>query len=67
MSFEALPNTKPVSICDHTDGCRWPIGEHPTFYCNARPDAKTPYCTAHNKMSYTPRVTTKGKSRAPIY
>ncbi|QIG66896.1 hypothetical protein EVB41_066 [Rhizobium phage RHph_TM3_14A] len=64
-AFEPLPGTKPVPVHEHTDGCRWPIGEHPTMYCNARVMGKTArYCTAHSRMSYTPlKVTSHGNLR----
>lgn len=57
--FDALPGSKPVSIVDHNErsGCRWPIGEHPTLYCNNHTDRKVPhqYCDVHHKMTYRVR------------
>jgi hypothetical protein len=62
--FNALPGTKPVSLVDFNEksGCRWPIGEHPTLFCNAwTSDKKPQYCTRHGKMAYRLRgVTTHG-------
>jgi len=54
--FNALPGTTPVALTEHDEkhGCRWPIGEHPTLYCNAWAEKKMPhqYCSAHMRMSY---------------
>lgn len=54
--FNALPGTTPVELIEHDEkhGCRWPIGEHPTLYCNAWTHNKLPhqYCSDHMRMSY---------------
>lgn len=58
---------KPVPVHEHIDGCRWPIGEHPTYFCNSarKSDRKDMYCTYHAKMAYVPirSVTSRGNNR----
>lgn len=56
--FEPLPDTTPVPIVEHTNGCRWPIYEHPTLYCNEATvfgKLGCVYCDAHTKISYSHR------------
>lgn len=59
-AWEPLPGSTPVTIMDHTNGCRWPIGDTP-LYCNlpcAEKPPKTPtspithhvYCAVHTRM-----------------
>jgi len=63
-AWEALPDTNPVPVHMHrdVDGCRWPIGDHPTLFCNAVTDRgqKQQYCATHSKLSYSARVTSWG-------
>lgn len=50
-TWRALPGSSPISIEDHTDGCRWPIGDdRPYRYCNL-PVESGSYCGVHARVS----------------
>lgn len=65
-AFMPLPGSTPVSVLDHKDGCRWPIGDGPILYCNLEceekprarstdPVTRSVYCRTHNHMARSRR------------
>lgn len=54
-AWRALPGSHPVSLEQHHNGCRWPIGEDsPFLFCNEETLEGSPYCPAHTAMGTRP-------------
>lgn len=48
-----LPNSSPVAIAEHTNGCRWPCNtDLPFFYCNEAVKPDSPYCLHHSALAF---------------
>lgn len=56
-----LPGSTPIAVHEHTEGCRWPIGDDlPFAFCNnplhVRPNGKNHvYCSVHASMAVARR------------
>lgn len=63
--WSALPGSTPLSIADHTSGCRWPVGKDlPFLFCcePVKPDSQ--YCPAHSAVAFRVLLPKVKKSHA---
>lgn len=64
-AWQPLPNSTPVRIEDHKEGCRWPIGEKPVMFCGCPTTGKAVYCPDHKRRgtTVTPPAAFNGRRR----
>lgn len=71
-AWDALPDSNPVRLEDHTTGCRWPCdtGGPVAHFCNEPTESNHVYCSRHRRIGVRAeapspaRRTTAGKIKA---